>query len=409
MRVLHVLDHSLPLQSGYVFRTLGILSAQRAFGWSTIQLTSPRYHSGGAAVETVDGWEFHRTNRRASSVPFLRELQEMRSTERKLEELIARYRPDIVHAHSPVLNGIPALRAARRANLPIVYEVRALWEDAAVDLGRTRANGLRYRAIRQMESYVLRRSDGVVTLCQGMRAELAGRGVPEQRIAVVPNAVDSNHFGRVPDRDQSLVDTLALRGKTVIGFIGSFYHYEGLDLLLSALPRIRAARPDVVLLLVGGGPEDAILRKKVSQENLGEAVRFVGRVPHGEVRRYYDLVDFFVYPRRSIRLTELVTPLKPLEAMAEGRIVLASDIGGHRELIRDMETGYLFAPDDPARMADRIIDVLSDTADHSRMRETARKYVATERTWTVCASAYEKVYLSALRNKAHAPGSGQVS
>src|SRR6185437_7367116 len=252
MRVLHVLDHSLPLQSGYVFRTLGILSAQRAFGWSTVQLTSPRYHSGGAPLETVDGSEFHRTTKRASPVPVLRELQEMRRTERKLQELIAQYRPDIVHAHSPVLNGIPALRAARRANLPIVYEVRALWEDAAVDLGRTRADSLRYRAIRQMETYVLRRSDGVVTLCEGMRAELADRGVAEQRIAVVPNAVDSNHFGRVQDRDESLGETLGLSGRTVLGFIGSFYHYEGLDLLLSALPRIRAARPDVVLLLVGG-------------------------------------------------------------------------------------------------------------------------------------------------------------
>jgi len=409
MRVLHVLDHSLPLQSGYVFRTLGILSAQRALGWSTLQLTSPRYHSGGDPIETIDGWEFHRTTKRATSVPLLRELQEMRGTERKLRDLIAQYRPDIVHAHSPVLNGIPALRAARRANLPIVYEVRALWEDAAVDLGRTRADSLRYRTIRQMETYVLRRSDGVVTLCEGMRAELADRGVAEQRIAVVPNAVDSNHFGRMPDRDESLMETLGLSGKTVLGFIGSFYHYEGLDLLLSALPRIRAARPDVVLLLVGGGPEDTRLREKVSQEKLVEAVRFVGRVPHGEVRRYYDLVDFFVYPRRSIRLTELVTPLKPLEAMAEGRIVLASDIGGHRELIRDTETGYLFAPDDPARMADRIIEVLSRTADHSRMRDAARKYVATQRTWTVCASAYEQLYASALRNKASSPRSGRAS
>ena len=396
MRVLHVLDHSLPLQSGYVFRTLGILTAQRSFGWSTLQLTSPRYHSGGAACETVDGWEFHRTTERARQVPLIRELQEMRGTELKLRELITQYRPDIVHAHSPVLNGIPALRVARHANLPIVYEVRALWEDAAVDLGRTHVNSLRYRVIRQLETYVLRRADGVVTLCEAMRAELAARGVPEQRIAVVPNAVDSTHFGRAADRDASLTQSLALSGKTVLGFIGSFYHYEGLDLLLSALPKIRAARPDVVLLLVGGGPEEATLRAKVSRENLGDAVRFVGRVPHGEVRRYYDLVDYFVYPRRSIRLTELVTPLKPLEAMAEGRIVLASDVGGHRELIRDAETGFLFAADDPDRMADRVIQVVS-TPDHSRMRDAARHYVATQRTWIVCASAYKNLYNLALR------------
>ena len=409
MRVLHVLDHSLPLQSGYVFRTLGILSAQREFGWGTVQLTSPRYHSDGTALERVDGWEFHRTPTRASRTPLIREVQEMRATERKLHELIAQYQPDILHSHSPVLNGIPALRAARRAKLPLIYEVRAFWEDAAVDLGRTRANSLRYRAIRQLETYVLQRADGVVTLCEGMRKEIARRGIPDQRIAVVPNAVDPTHFGRVPERDQSLAKRLELSERTVLGFIGSFYHYEGLDLLLSALPQIRAARPDTVLLLVGGGPEEAKLRSKISQENLAEAVRFVGRVPHGEVRRYYDLVDYFVYPRRRIRLTELVTPLKPLEAMAEGRIVLASDVGGHRELIRDSETGFLFAPDDPASIAHRVIEVLSKKDEHSRIRDAARDYVATERTWPVCASSYRELYDLALRKRVNATRSKATS
>ena len=409
MRVLHVLDHSLPLQSGYVFRTLGILSAQREFGWGTVQLTSPRYHSGETAIERVDGWEFHRTPTRASRSPLIREVQEMRATERKLHELIAQYQPDILHSHSPVLNGIPALRAARRAKLPLIYEVRAFWEDAAVDLGRTRVNSLRYRAIRQLETYVLQRADGVVTLCEGMRKEIERRGIPDQRIAVVPNAVESTHFGRVQERDHSLAERLGLSERTVLGFIGSFYHYEGLDLLLSALPRIRAARPDTVLLLVGGGPEEAKLRSKISQENLAEAVRFVGRVPHGEVRRYYDLVDYFVYPRRRIRLTELVTPLKPLEAMAEGRIVLASDVGGHRELIRDSETGFLFAPDDPASIAHRVIEVLSKKDEHSRIRDAARDYVATERTWPVCASSYRELYDLALRKRVNAPRSKATS
>ena len=409
MRVLHVLDHSLPLQSGYVFRTLGILSAQREFGWGTVQLTSPRYHSGETAIERVDGWEFHRTLTRASRSPLIREVQEMRATERKLHELIAQYQPDILHSHSPVLNGIPALRAARRAKLPLIYEVRAFWEDAAVDLGRTRANSLRYRAIRQLETYVLQRADGVVTLCEGMRKEIARRGIPDQRIAVVPNAVEPTHFGRVQERDQSLAKSLELSDRTVLGFIGSFYHYEGLDLLLSALPQIRAARPDTVLLLVGGGPEEAKLRSKISQENLAEAVRFVGRVPHGEVRRYYDLVDYFVYPRRRIRLTELVTPLKPLEAMAEGRIVLASDVGGHRELIRDSETGFLFAPDDPASIAHRVIEVLSKKDEHSRIRDAARDYVATERTWPVCASSYRELYDLALRKRVNATRSKATS
>jgi PEP-CTERM/exosortase A-associated glycosyltransferase len=399
MRVLHILDHSLPLQSGYVFRTLGILSAQAGFGWETLQLTSPRYNPGDLPCETVDGWKFHRTQRPANGArlpPIIREVAEMRATERRITELIAQYRPDVLHAHSPALNGIAALRAARRAGLPLVYEVRALWEDAAVDLGRARHNGARYRTVAAMETYVLRRADAVVTLCQAMREEIAGRDIPAERIGVVPNAVDPAHFGAVRERDESLLKSLGLGGRTVLGFIGSFYHYEGLDLLLDALPKIRAVHPGIVLLLVGGGPEEANVRARLSQKELDQAVRFVGRVPHADVRRYYDLVDFFIYPRRRMRLTDLVTPLKPLEAMAQGRIVLASNVGGHRELIRDEETGFLFPPDDPEQIANRVSEVMAAKHRHAAVRDAARQYVEAHRTWPVCAANYEDMYDLAL-------------
>ncbi len=402
MRILHILDHSLPLQSGYVFRSLGILSAQRGFGWDTIQLTTPRYNPSTRPSETVDGWEFQRSQvaPQFAKVPVVRDVMEMRATERRLDELIATHRPDILHAHSPVLNGIPALRAARRAGLPLVYEVRAFWEDAAVDLGRSRAGGLRYRAVREMEGYVMRRADAVVSLCNAMRDEIAARGIAEDRIGVVPNAIDLDYFGDIRPRDEALAARLGLSGRTVLGFIGSFYHYEGLDLLVSALALMRAARPDVVLLLAGGGPQEALLKTKVAEMGLNEAVRFAGRVPHRDVRAYYDLVDIFVYPRRKMRLTDLVTPLKPLEAMAAGRIVSASDVGGHRELIRDGETGFLFPPDDAVGLAERLIEILAAGDRHAGMRETARRHVETSRTWPSCAAAYRDVYANVLRGPA---------
>lgn len=393
MRILHVLDHSLPLQSGYVYRTLGILGAQRGYGWDTMQVTSPRYNASAHPMETVDGWDFYRTQKPSSPlgrVPVAAEILEMRATERRLSALIAEAQPDIVHAHSPVLNGIPALRAARKAGLPMIYEVRALWEDAAVDLGRSREGGARYRATRALETYVMRRATAVITLCEAMRSEIIGRSISADRVAVVPNAVNLDDFGTARARDTALAEKLNLAGRVVLGFIGSFYHYEGLDLLLRALPAIRAARPDAVLLLVGGGPEDERLRNLSQELNLGDAVRFVGRVPHAEVRRYYDLVDFFVYPRRSMRLTELVTPLKPLEAMAESRIVIASDVGGHRELVRDGETGFLFPPDDPDALAKNVIRAMA--ADTANMRAAGRHYVETSRAWPISASAYKPIY-----------------
>ena len=393
--VLHVLDHSLPLQSGYVFRSLGILGAQRGFGWRTVQVTGPRHNAGTPAVDTVDGWTFHRTAKPTSRfvrLPVAREALEIGALSRRLDAVIRAERPDIVHAHSPVLAGLPALRAARRAGLPMVYEVRGLWEDAAVDLGHSREGDLRYRASRALETYVLRRADAVVTLCRAMRTELAGRGIPEANIAVVPNAIDPGHLGAARAPDPALVATLGLAGRTVLGFIGSFYNYEGLDLLIAALPAIRAAHPEVAVLLVGGGPMDAALRAQVDAAELGDAVRFIGRVPHDQVPRYYDLLDFLVLPRKRMRLTDLVTPLKPLEAMVEGRLVIASDVGGHRELIADGTTGFLFPADDAAALARRVGEAIAAADTHAAIRAAARRFVTEERVWPVSAASYRPVY-----------------
>lgn len=395
MRILHVFDHSLPLQSGYVFRSLGILAAQRGFGWETVQVTGPRHNDRPDLVETVDGWEFHRTRKPggvASGFPIGREAAEMRALRIRLGQVMAACRPDIVHAHSPVLVGWPALRAARRAGLPFVYEVRALWEDAAVDLARTRQGDLRYRATRAFETHVLRRADAVVTLCAAMRAELVGRGIPAAKVAVVPNAVDGAMLAPPRAKESELLARLGLTDRTVLGFIGSFYHYEGLDLLLEALPAIRARDSRIAVLLVGGGLMEAELRATVAARGLGDVVRFTGRVPHAEVQRYYDLADFLVFPRKRMRLTDLVTPLKPVEAMAEGRLVIASDVGGHRELIEDSVTGFLFPADDPAALARRVAEAVGAVDAHARMREAGRRFVETKRVWPVSAANYKPVY-----------------
>jgi PEP-CTERM/exosortase A-associated glycosyltransferase len=399
MRVLHILDHSLPLQSGYVFRTLGLLGGQRGIGWETFHLTTPRNHDRPAVIDEVDGWSFYRTPKPQhplATKPVFREICEMRATKARLDQVIAEIKPDILHAHSPVLTAIPALRAARRAGIPLVYEARALWEDAAVDLGTSRPGSLRYHATRAMETYVFRRADGVATICQSLKSEIASRGIDPNRIAVVPNAVDIAAFGKVRPHDAVLAENLGIKNRTVIGFIGSFYHYEGLDLLLQAVAKLGDRGAGIAVLLVGGGPEDRRLREMAQSLGLASKIIFTGRVPHNDVQRYYDLVDVFCYPRKRIRLTELTTPLKPLEAMAERKLVMASDIGGHRELIRDAVTGYLFPPDDIAALAEKIIYVVKDTGKHPAMREAGRRFVATERNWAVSAENYRSLYAQAL-------------
>ena len=300
LSVLHVLDHSLPLHSGYSFRTIALLREQRRLGWKTLHLTTPKHTEPGPALEEVDGFAFHRTSPLAqvSWLPGLGEVALVRSVARRIEQIVAIERVDILHAHSPVLNALACLMVARRLKLPVVYEVRGFWEDAAVSHGTATQGGARYRITRALETFALKRSDAVTTICEGLRSDMLFRGIAGDKITVIPNGVDVAEFKFGTIADPELKASIALQGKTVLGFLGSFYNYEGLDLLISALPTILKERPDVALLLVGGGPAESILRDLVRQLGLDQNVRFVGRIPHNRVQDYYALVDIFVYPRR---------------------------------------------------------------------------------------------------------------
>lgn len=398
MRILHVLDHSLPLQSGYVFRTMGILREQRAMGWETLQLTSPKQNAGAgvpALSEQIGDWTFHRTptpNGIRSKLPIADQLADVGATAGRIRDLVEAYRPDVLHAHSPVLNAMSAFRAASAGAPPVVYEVRAFWEDAALELGTTKPRSARYRATRFLETRALRQADAVIVISQGLRREIVNRGIQADKVALVPNAVDADQFANRRRADKDIAARLGIAGKSVLGFVGSLNTYEGLDLLLETLPQVLASRPAIKVLLVGDGPDAQRLRAIAERLGLGDHVTFAGSVPHDAVGDYYQHIDALVYPRKSSRLTELVTPLKPLEAMAAGRIVLASDVGGHKELIRHDETGYLFRADDREDLHRQILSVFDQQDRWPAVQDAARQFVETERSWRNVARRYVDVY-----------------
>ena len=189
---------------------------------------------------------------------------------------------------------------------------------------------------------------------------------------------------------------------TVIGFIGSFYAYEGLDLLLDALPALLKARPDVKVLLVGGGVQEANLRQQAQQLGVAEKVVFAGRVPHQDVNRYYDLINVLAYPRHPMRLTELVTPLKPLEAMAQGQLFVASDVGGHKELIEHNKTGVLFKAGSAEALSQALLDLLNNPALWPVLKTNGREFVENVRNWKNSVANYATPYerLVSKKNKA---------
>ena len=395
-RVLHVLDHSLPLHSGYTFRTRAILKAQQAMGIDVRGITGQRHSQeaeDGGSPETVDGLIFHRTPGLPDGPPALRELREIAALDTAIRKLAREWRPDIIHAHSPALCGAAAQRAANALGIPLVYEIRAFWEDAAVGNLTGTQGSLKYRLTRALETRIVRQADAVFTICEGLRDDLITRGIAPGKIGIMPNGVDLALFGEPVARDAALGLALGIEPDApVIGYIGSFYDYEGVDDLIGAMPLLRRVHPNARLLLVGAGPMDSAWRAAAAALPEPEAVIFSGRVPHHDVERYYSLVDVLAYPRKSQRLTDLVTPLKPLEAMAQRRLVAASDVGGHRELITDGVTGTLFAPDDPAACAAVLARIIADRSEWDAMKDRAQMHVRTRHDWAINVARYLSVY-----------------
>lgn len=401
MKVLHIFDHSIPLHSGYTFRSRAILHQQRTLGWDTCHVTSVKHTADSPSEEMVDGLHFYRTSPSPGllrKLPIYNQLAVISTLRRRLDQVIEIERPDILQAHSPALNGIAAILSGRKHGLPVVYECRAFWEDAAVDHGTSSERGLRYAMTRYLESYTFRNADAITTICDGLKRDIMSRGIPEKKITVIPNAVDIEKFSVSDKKNANLLRDLGLENSTVLGFIGSFYTYEGLALLVRSMPEILKQAPDARLLLVGGGPQHEQIVDLVKRMNLEQYILFTGRVPHAEVEEYYSLVDIFVYPRLSMRLTDLVTPLKPLEAMAQGKLVLASDVGGHKELICDGVNGRLFKAGNLDSLVETALDLMRHKTLWGAYRQAGRTYVETERNWSVSVAKYTPVFAGLVGN-----------
>jgi PEP-CTERM/exosortase A-associated glycosyltransferase len=398
MKILHVLQNSLPSLTGYAIRSNGLMRALQRHGVDIVAVTGAVETRAREAVEEVEGIRYYRTLKSIpeSRSPF-REWQLYRMLLERLEEVTAIERPDALHVHSPVYNGLAALRVARRAGIPCIYEMRAVWEDAAVDQKKFTASSPMYRASRALETHVLKRAAAAVAICHGLETDILERGIPREKVFLAPNGVDAEKF-RLPSRDEALANSLGLSNRLVFGFIGSLFHYEGVEDLVDAAPDLLARHPNAAVLILGGGEREAIIREKISALNDPRIV-YRPRVPHNEVQGYYSIVDCLVYPRRRVRLTELVTPLKPLEAMAMQKVVVASDIGGHREMITNEETGLLYDGENRTALIDAMSRVGRDPNLRQRLSQAGYRYAFHERSWLRTTAGHRKAYEYALPNR----------
>jgi glycosyltransferase involved in cell wall biosynthesis len=397
--VLQFVTNALPrTNAGYTVRTHRIALAQREMGYEPHIVTRLGYPLSQGIPDSrarvdVDGVPYHRL------LPWLPRPDPREVVEKSADlagRLAEELRPSVLHAVSNHLNAAVALELGRRHGLPVVYEVRGFLEDSWLSRDPAhRESDEFYRLTRELETRRMTEADAVVTLGEAMRAEIASRGVPEEKIFTVPNGVDEAFLEPLPDASGLRGQLGVPPGATVVGLTSSFYGYEGIDTLIDAAALLRDRGTPVTLLLVGDGPERGALERRAAGH--GVHAVFTGRVPMQSVRRYHALLDVFAVPRRADRVCQLVTPLKPLEAMAGGIPVIASDVKALREIVEPGVTGALTVPEDPEAWANCLEDLAYSPERRQKIGRSAREWVAAERTWRAVTAGYRAAYRFSVR------------
>jgi len=398
MKILHVLETSVPHTVGYTIRAREIVIHQRRMGLDPVVITSPFFatNNPGVSLERIEGTRYYRTNHipvpaqaRSKLLSYKIRLQMMSRYRRAVLEVASLEKPDVIHAHSSYTNAYGALPAARRLGVPLVYEVRTLWGESAVVENGWRRGSLKHRILWALELGAMRRAARVVPIARGIRDELVAKGIDPGKMHIVPNGVDIARF--VPrGRDEALAASVGLSGRFIVGFIGSILRLEGLSTLFEAYALCQPGPAARGLVVVGEGPERSALESQAAR--LGIKVVFTGRVPHDSVASWYSIMDLLVYPRIRALINERVTPLKPLEAMAQGKVCIGSDVGGITELIEHDETGVIFRSEDPQSLAAAILGLQNDPARMARLRESALEFVKRERDWSNIVRRYGDLY-----------------
>jgi glycosyltransferase involved in cell wall biosynthesis len=390
-RVLHVVRSSLPhTQAGYTIRTQSVATCQREAGLDPHVMTRAGYPRsegvrGAPMEEQVGAIAYHRVAPRYVDDGRLDRLAE--ATARAALPLAETLRPAVLQPATNHVQAQVALALGRNLGIPVVYEVRGFWEETWLALpGRDEATAMeaeRYRLTRDTETAAMIAADAVVTLSETMRQEIVERGCAPDRVVVVPNAVDVERFAPV-SRDDALAASLGLEpADFVAGYVSTLTRYEGIPYLLEAAARLRGAGPRLRVLLVGDGPETEAIVETGRRLGLDDGTLLMpGRVPHDAILGYYSLIDVFVVPRTADRVSRLVTPLKPYEAMALERALVVSDLPALREIVVPGETGRTFRAQDPDDLARVLGELRDDPAQRTRLGRQAREWIVAERTWS---------------------------
>ena len=301
-------------------------------------------------------------------------------------------RPSVIHAASNHSVGFPAAMVARALKIPFVYEMRGLWALSRAAKDSEYRRGDRFQLEMALERHVAMAADHVIAITDGLRAQLIEWGIPKEKISLAPNCVDSKTF-TIKQRHKQLERAHMLDGKTVIGYVGSLAQYEGLDYLLEAVSYLPLPiKNKISVLIVGDGQMRSTLEAKTSELGLSQIVKFTGKVPLEQVNDYYSLIDIAPFPRISAEVCEMISPLKPLEAMAMGSVVLASNVRAIAEHVISDKNGMLFEKEDPLDLSEKLKALIEDKSLANRLSKSGRIWVENNRSWGSIAPVITSVY-----------------
>lgn len=390
-RILHLLTNSLPhTSSGYAQRSHSTLVAQREAGWDVLAVTRLGYPVQvgklfAKATDTVDGVRYRRLLPASLAPTIDARLQQ------QAEELLAialDFRPSVLHTTTHYVNGLVVRAVAEALGIPWVYEVRGQLADTwAATRGPEAKDSEKYRCFNRREAEVMTSADLILTLGQAMKTNIVAAGIPEEKVLIAPNAVGGDFLAEPLDPEQARrVLGLGTHGR-MIGTVSSLVPYEGLEDLIAAFTQLAPDLPDLRLLIVGDGSAMPSLQVLARRSGYGDRILFPGRVPRNLAVRYHQALDVFVVPRKDLEVTRSVTPLKPVEAMACSRPVVASDLPALAEIVDDGVTGLLADAGDPTSFAAALRTLLTDPRLAREFGAAGRDRVLRERTWAANAAA----------------------
>lgn len=378
MRVLHVLDHSLPYADGYGYRASSLIKALNAKGIDTLQVTGVAHDQFDSDIENVGGLDFIRTQKGKNpfvKIPALGELSGRRKLRKNVEQILKDNSVDIIHVHGPAHNVVAVSKIAKQNNIPIHYDYNPY------DLFDV-----------SVETKMILDVKSISVPTEAVKSDLIKRGANPEKITIIHNAVADHESSSPSEEYYDLREKLNFNNMIVFGYIGMFEDHEGVDILIRSMRSIMLREPNACLLLVGDGEYDEELKMLASKKMLGDRVVFTGYVPHWKISQYFEQIDIFVSPRKQSKTADMVEPQKLKEAMAAGKLILASDVDGHADLIKEKETGFLFEAGNPIAIAEKYEEMMALKEGWGQIRENAKEFILKNRQMDDMTEKYIDLY-----------------